>query len=436
MNQAEVKLQGFRCVALCNAPTGLSATVTSTSATVSWVAASGAVSYAVDYKLNISSTWTSFSTAQTGVSANVTGLAASTLYDWRVTTNCSSGSSTPAAAQFTTSAASTCVTAFEPNETQATAGAIASGVANSAAISTTTDVDYYSITTTVTSNIVYNLAGPSGVDYDLYVYNSAGTQIGASESSTATESVSLTSQVAGTYYIKVIGYNGANSATCYTITATATAVTGCQSTYDVSTNGTTSGAAVIPFNVGITGLISPTADIDNYKFTITTGGTITVSLTTLPKDYDLKLLNSAGTQVAISQAAGTTSETINYTAAAGVYYARVYGYNGVNSATSCYTLKVALGTATKSADISQSVSDKKVLSVFPNPAHSKININLTGYKGVTQITLYDLNGKQVAVYRTPQINSEMDISKFAKGVYLLKIITSSGEIMNTKVIKE
>ena len=41
------------------------------------------------------------------------------------------------------------------------------------------------------------------------------------------------------------------------------------------------------------------------------------------------------------------AETISYTAAAGTYYAQVYGYNGANSATVCYTLKVQLGTATK-----------------------------------------------------------------------------------------
>ena len=104
---------------VCNAPTGLTSTPGSTTASVSWTAASGAVSYAVDYKLNTSGTWTSFSTAQAGTSASLTGLVASSLYDWRVTTNCSSGSSTPAAAQFTTTAASTCATAFEPNETQA-----------------------------------------------------------------------------------------------------------------------------------------------------------------------------------------------------------------------------------------------------------------------------------------------------------------------------
>jgi hypothetical protein len=67
----------------------------------------------------------------------------------------------------------------------------------------------------------------------------------------------------------VIGYQGANSPICYTITATVSTVTGCQSSYDVSTNGTASGAASIPFNTDIKGLISPSGDNDYYKFMIT-----------------------------------------------------------------------------------------------------------------------------------------------------------------------
>ncbi|MBL0357411.1 MAG: fibronectin type III domain-containing protein [Chitinophagaceae bacterium] len=424
---------------VCNAPTGLaSSAITSSGATVSWTAVSGAVSYAVDYKLNASATWTSFSTAQTGTSASLTGLVASSLYDWRVTTNCASGSSTATAAQFTTTAASACGTAFEPNETLATAAAITSGVTNSAAITTATDIDYFKITTTGTNNIVYNLVGPSGVDFDMTIYNSAGTQIGSGAGSTATETVSLTSQAAGTYYIKVFGYSGANSATCYTIKATATAVsTSCASTYDNSTNGTATGAAQIPLNTNVTGLLSPSGDNDYYKFVITTGGTITLTLTTLPADYDLRLYSSNGTtQVGISQNGSTTSETINYTAAAGTYYARVYGYNNANNATSCYTLKVATGTATKPGADVPVYSSKKLLTVYPNPVQDKLNINLTGYEGVAEIRLFDVNGRQVAAQRTAQVNSQMDISKLAKGIYLVKVYTASGEVLNIKVVKQ
>jgi hypothetical protein len=420
-------------VATCNAPTGLSSTgVTASAATVSWTAVSGAISYDVDYKTNASGTWTNAATGTTSTSVNLSGLSASTLYDWRVRTNCTSNSSSYTQAQFTTSAAPGCGTAFEPNETQATAAAVSSGVVNSAAITTTTDVDFFKITTTSTTNNVFTLVGVTGLDYDLYVYNSAGTQIGAGTSGTPNETVTLNGQAVGTYSFKVIGYNGANSATCYTIKATATAVTGCQSSYDVSTNGTIGGAATIPFNTNITGLISPSGDIDNYKFVITTGGTITITLTTLPFDYDLKLLNSAGTQIAISQAGGTTSETINATVAAGTYYAQVYGYNGANSATVCYTLKVQLGTATR-------VEGNFVNSIrlYPNPVENILIADLGNITEKATIKVYDMNGRIVIDQGANAGINRLYTNKLSSGIYFVKVVESNGQVIyNQKIVRQ
>ncbi len=421
-------------VIVCNAPSGLTSSgVTSSSATISWNPASGATSYDADYKLNSSGPWINAATGTTSISVNLSGLTASSLYDWRVRTNCAGGSSSYVQAQFTTGTASGCGTAFEPNETQAAAAAISTGVANSAAITTTTDVDYFKITTTSTTNNVFTLAGPAGKDYDLYIYNSGGTQIGSGISSTANETVSLNNQAAGTYYIKVIGYNGANSTTCYTITATATTVTGCASSYDVSTNGTFSGAAQIPFNTNITGLISPSGDNDYYKFVITTGGTATITLTTLPGDYDIRLFSSNGTtQLAISQNGGTTSETISRTYTAGTYYVRVYGYNGANSATNCYTLRVALGTASR--DDQQLITTAKA-SAFPNPVSNKVNLNIPDIKGTASIRVFDMYGKMVMQTMTASVNSQMDLSKLASGMYMIKVINDGKEI-TIKIVKD
>jgi bacillolysin len=335
------------------------------------------------------------------------------------------------------SGGSSCSTAFEPNETQATALAVSSGVTNTAAISSTTDVDYYKIVTTATSNNAFNLVGPTGVDYDLYVYNSAGTQIGSGTTGTATETVSLISQVAGTYYIKVIGYGGANSATCYTIKATATVVTtGCSSVYDNTTNGTTAGAATIPFNTNITGLINTTTDVDNYKFVITTAGTITVTLGTLPADFDLKLLNSAGTQVGSSANGSTTAESITYTAAAGTYYAQAFGYNGANSTTTCYTLKVQLGTATIFGNTNEIAASKSILKVYPSPATDILNVSVLGEtngKGIIKVV--DVNGTVVAQQKINNSVQQVDISRLAKGVYMLKIDNGSG-LISSKFVKQ
>ena len=421
----------------CGTPSALATSaITSSGATISWSAGSNAVSYLAEYKLSSASSWTVAASATTATSLALTGLTASTAYDWRVTTNCSAATSTAATTSFTTMAvASGCAAAFEPNETQATAATITSAVVNSAAISSTTDIDYFKIVTTGTTSNVFNLVGPSGVDYDLYIYNSAGTQIGSSTGTTATETVSLTSQAAGTYYIKVIGYNGANSATCYTIKATATGTTSCQSAYDVSTNGTTAGAATIPFNTNITGLISPTADIDNYKFVITTAGTITVTLGTLPADYDLKLLNSAGTQVGISQNGSTTSESISYTAAAGTYYAQVYGYNGANNATTCYTLKVQLGTATIFGPGTE-ITSSGLLKVYPNPASDFINVSLLGNtcgKGTLQVV--DMKGTVLIEEVLNRNLQQINIARLPKGVYMLKV-KNGNKTTSSKFVKE
>lgn len=421
-------------VVTCNAPTGLASSgITSSAASVSWTAVSGAVSYDVDYKTNASATWTNVATGTTATSVNLTGLAASTLYDWRVRTNCTGGSSAYTQAQFTTLAAAGCGTAFEPNETQATAAAITIGVSNSAAITTATDNDYFKITTTGTTNNVFSLVGPSGVDYDMQILNSAGTVIGSGTGSTATETVTLNNQAAGTYTIRVFGFSGANSATCYTITANATPVaTGCANPLDNSTNGTAAGAATIPFNTNVTGLISPSGDVDFYKFVITTGGTATITLTTLPGDYDIQLLSSNGTtQLAISQNGGTTSETISRTYTAGTYYVRVYGYNGANSSTVCYTLRVALGTASRTEEL---ITANKV-TVFPNPATESVTISIPELKGAADIRVFDMYGKMVMQQNTSRINTQLDVMRLPSGVYMIKVI-NEGKESTMKIVKE
>jgi hypothetical protein len=301
----------------CTAPAGLtSSAVTSTTATVSWTAVGGANNYDVDYKTTASGTWINAATATTSTSVNLTGLTASTTYDWRVRANCTAGSSSYTQAQFTTTA------------------------------------------------------------------------------------------------------------------------TGCASAYDNATNGTFAGAVTIPFNTNITGLISPSGDLDYYKFVITTGGTITITLSTLPADYDIRLFNSAQTQVAISQAGGTSSETINYTAAAGTYYIRVYGYSNANNATVCYTLRVALGTASRSGGTPEYTGTPKV-NVFPNPAINTLNVNISGTSSRSVIKVVDVNGRLVINKPVAEGNTLLDVKSLTKGVYMVLVTDEQGKgIYQYKFMKE
>lgn len=89
----------------CAVPGSLAASnIGSSSATLSWGAVSGSVSYDVRLRPTGTSTWTTSNT--TGTSVNATGLTASTDYEFQVKTNCSGSSSAySSSATFKTAAA-------------------------------------------------------------------------------------------------------------------------------------------------------------------------------------------------------------------------------------------------------------------------------------------------------------------------------------------
>ncbi|GAB3876954.1 hypothetical protein GCM10028824_35810 [Hymenobacter segetis] len=76
----------------CPTPASLAASsLTNTSATVSWAAATGAVSYNLQYRVSGATTWTTVN--QTATSKSLTGLTAGTTYQYQVQTVCSGSSS-------------------------------------------------------------------------------------------------------------------------------------------------------------------------------------------------------------------------------------------------------------------------------------------------------------------------------------------------------
>ena len=215
----------------CQAPSGTTtcgtpaspstSALTQTSATLSWGAVSGAVSYNVQVKLASSTTWTTFSATTNSLS--VTGLTASTSYNFQVQAVCASASSTySAVATFTTAAnISTCTDIYESNNTLNSAKTIALGTNINGLISSATDNDYFKFSNSSSRrNILVSLTNLPA-DYDLRLYNSRGTLIATSQnSSTASESIKFNSAPTGTYYARVNGYNGAlNTSSCYTLNA-------------------------------------------------------------------------------------------------------------------------------------------------------------------------------------------------------------------------
>jgi hypothetical protein len=300
----------------CTNPSGLNTTaITPNSATLNWGSVTGANNYDVDYKQSSSASWLPVVIGTTATSANVSGLQASTSYDWRVRTNCTGAASTFSQTSFTTSA--------------------------------------------VTS--------------------------------------------------------------------------ACPGTFDVNTNGTISGAATISLNTDIKGTISTRGDNDYYGFTAT--GTITVSLTTLPANYNLSLHNSSGSQIGISQRNGTSDETITANVPAGTYYVRVFPKANASNASNCYTLRVT-GTASKGEEYIVGTNTKINVNLFPNPAKSILNVMIEGNDGNADIHLFDIYGRLVMQQRTGVVTTPLNIARLSSGVYMLKVMKNDKEISNIKFVKE
>jgi len=395
----------------CGTVTGLNASaITTNSATIGWTAVSGAVSYDVDYKLNSSSTWINAATGTTNLSVALTGLTENSLYDYRVRVNCSNATGAYAQAQFTTAASASCGTP--------------TGLSASAVTTSSATVSWSSV----------NGALNYDVDYKL---NTSSTWIPAAAGTTSL-SVNLSGLTDNSLYDYRVRANCSNATGAYAQAQfTTTAIVTCPSAYDVSTNGTPSGAAAIPLNTDIKGQINPSGDNDYYKFTITTAGTATVTLTTLPADYDIRLYSSNGTsQLATSSNNGTANETISRNFTAGTYYVKVYGYKSAYNATACYTLRVQLGTAAAPELPAVNVGDLLV-KVFPNPTRDKLSVYVIGDNTRKNLAVYDVTGRAVYAGQLNEMFTTLSLQKLKKGLYVVKVSDQNGKVLYTeKILKD
>jgi len=136
----------------------------------------------------------------------------------------------------------------------------------------------------------------------------------------------------------------ATLATTPTPTVTATTEP-CPDTYEPNENFYEA-IEIVP-GTDIDSYICSSTDDDYFKFDVVAGQQITVDLTNLPEDYDLRLWDPNDNRVDISNAGSTISEHIDYTAAmSGAYRVHVCGFDGVFDQLNPYRLRVEVGDTT------------------------------------------------------------------------------------------
>ncbi len=207
--------------AACGVPQNLAASsITASSASISWSAVSGAVSYTLQWKPTSSSTWTTQSSLTTTTYA-LSGLTAGTNYDVHVLTACAGSSSAySGTVSFATTTAQSCSDNYEPNNTNGGARTIAANGTITGRIASATDVDWFKFAnTSATPNIRVTLSNLPA-NYNMKLYRASGLLATSANAGTTNEQITYySSTVSSNYKVNVYGASGAYNATaCYTLT--------------------------------------------------------------------------------------------------------------------------------------------------------------------------------------------------------------------------
>lgn len=391
----------------CSPPTNLLANqVTSTSASLSWTAASGSTGHSLQWRPTTSTTWTTVDNL-TGTTYSLTGLTAGTSYQFQVRTLCgTSGSSSYAAPVGFTTAAAACGI-----PTGSSAGSI-----------------------TATSAVLAWTAVTGATGYNLQ-WRPASASTWTTISSITGTSFTLTGLFPATGYqfqVRSVCASG-NSSYASPVSFTTSALS-CTDVYEPN-NSRNNGRTLQPGAL-VTGLIASQYDQDWFRFANSSSApNIRVSLTGLPANYSLTIYRGS-TIVGSSNVAGTGNEQVilNAAAVASDYSIRVIGVSGAFNATSCYTLSVQTSALAfmPSAGMSEeiAVADAHEASgligaLYPNPARDAFTLEWPESAGPIEVELMDALGRPIPgqVMSTPSGSTGMvvPVVGLPAGLYLVRV---------------
>ncbi|MFN8010731.1 MAG: M4 family metallopeptidase [Holophagaceae bacterium] len=260
----------------------------------------------------------------------------------------SAGSATSNNATLTVTTSGGTFNEVEPNDSVAAANVVGSSYTAIQGYHTATgNPDFFALTLSPGQKVTVNMTGPSGVDWDLKLVNSAGTQLAISQGSTATESVTYTNtgSSAMTVYADVYVYSGTSSSP-YNLALSYVTPPPSVTYNEVESNNTQATANVVADTVTkIVGYIGSSTDNDYFKLNVGAGKTLAVAMTGptgSSYDYDLYFYNASGTQLA-SGTGSTTTENVSWTntgSSTAVVTVAVKRYAG-SSTTTPYNLAIS-----------------------------------------------------------------------------------------------
>lgn len=117
-------------------------------------------------------------------------------------------------------------------------------------------------------------------------------------------------------------------------------------------------------------------------------------------------------------------------------------YNRVLSTSEVATLKGLKGSCCDGSTSSQRTtsvsntiqSSTKGIKVYPNPTNGNVTVSV-GNGVIRSVSVYNSTGATIGTYHFNTPETAIDLSRFASGIYFLKVVTDSGSSLE-KIIKE
>ena len=192
-------------------------------------------------------------------------------------------------------------------------------------------------------------------------------------------------------------------------------------------NNSSPQASLIPLNKKVHGLIDVPGDKDWFQFTPNASkNNVRILLKSLPKNYNLRLLDQNLQRLAKSVNPGRMYDTIEYNNLDPLqhYYVVVRGQNtDAFDGDDCYTLKIETSsTPYKLVEQDTTSNDLTDLRIFPNPASSVLFFSgLQDNYNMADMTVYDLSGRKMAEVKMSEDGNAIDVSSLSDGMYLLQM---------------
>lgn len=368
-------------------PGSLSASaLTGSTATLSWGAITGATSYTIQYKSNSSATWITLNPTTTAT-FNLTGLTASTTYNWKVKTDCSNYS---AVSNFTTTGTS---------GGGSTSCAAPGGLTNSNLSSSSVTVQWSVVPGASSYTVQYKLGSSAS-------WTTAGNA--------TTNNYGLTGLNPGSVYNWRVK---SNCSTGYSATAT----------FTTATSGGGSGGG---------GTCNPPAALNNYNVTATSAG---ISWSAVPgaTSYTLQI-NINGSAFFSLGTVPVTSVTISGLSPSTTYQWRIKancsGYSVAKTLVTPSNL-IDPNSQTELAQIAISFIDNR-LSMAPNPTAGQITLSFGGtIDASTSLVITDPSGRIVRSLSLSQSQTTLDVSDFQAGIYFAAILTEGKRMALERFVK-